>query len=188
MDRTEVLRRATHEFDKRLTRIGPGDWDRPTPCDEWTVFDLVDHVVAHNLRYVAIISGTPAELVRPRYDERVLGPDPIREYRSGCDSLAAAFAEPGALEATVTHPRSGTMPGRQLFVLHVNELAIHAWDLARTIGSEETLHPDVVTWLYELLAPFRAAFAASDLYKALAIPDSETSAQTRLLHLMGRTP
>jgi len=39
------------------------DWARSTPCDEWSVRDLVNHVVGGNFRYVMILAGEPDDAV-----------------------------------------------------------------------------------------------------------------------------
>jgi len=43
MDQLTALDVARQEFGRRLRAVGPGDWDRPTPCAGWNVRDLVEH-------------------------------------------------------------------------------------------------------------------------------------------------
>ena len=45
MDAIEALNRARHEFESRLVQVSENQWELPTPCSEWTVSDLVNHVL-----------------------------------------------------------------------------------------------------------------------------------------------
>ena len=44
-DALEMLALADEGFEERLRRVGDGNWQRPTPCAEWDVYRLVNHVV-----------------------------------------------------------------------------------------------------------------------------------------------
>jgi hypothetical protein len=43
----DALAIARTEFERRLTAITDYDWGRPTPCTEWNVRQLVNHIVSH---------------------------------------------------------------------------------------------------------------------------------------------
>lgn len=57
----ELLLVANDEFARQLRLVGPDDWRRPTPCSEWDVCALVNHVVGGNVRYQLLLSGAPTE-------------------------------------------------------------------------------------------------------------------------------
>lgn len=184
MDGAAALRRAGRGFRQRLVEVERDDWARPTPCDEWSVRDLVNHVVGGNLRYVMILAGEPADaLVRTR-DQDWLGSDPLESFDEAFARITESFSVPGILTAAVRHPKAGPLTGEQLRVLRVNELTVHAWDLARAIDSEERLDGRVVSWLLEQLEPLRAAIGLPE--PAPADDPVAAGPQATLLRLLGR--
>jgi uncharacterized protein (TIGR03086 family) len=111
-------------------------WDAPTPCADWTVRDLVNHLVGGNLLFAGVLGGEPTpsleELGRGQGVDR-LGDDPVAAFRVAADTLLAAFRQPGALEQVVTVP-VGTVPGIGALHLRLVETLVHGWDLARATG------------------------------------------------------
>ena len=61
MDLFEQLRRSVSEFGTRLRPIHGTHWSRPTPCEEWDVRELVNHVVGGALRYTMLLHGATAD-------------------------------------------------------------------------------------------------------------------------------
>src|SRR5205807_9381556 len=53
----EMYRRSVEGFGQRAMAIGDGDWDRPTPCADWTVRDLVRHLVYEELWTPPLLEG-----------------------------------------------------------------------------------------------------------------------------------
>jgi len=164
--------------------VASDDWARPTPCDEWSVRDLVNHVVGGNVRYVMILAGEPADAVVRTRDHDWLGSDPLGSFDDAFARVTESFAEPGILAATVRHPRSGAVTGAQLRLLRVNELTVHAWDLARAIDSDDRLDARVVSWLLEGLEPLRSTLGLHEPDPADDLPAA--GPQGRLLRLFGR--
>jgi uncharacterized protein (TIGR03086 family) len=109
--------------------IGPGEWELPTPCPDWTVRGVVNHLVIGHRRFAtALTGGTP-----PTADDDVLGSDPAGAYWSSAEAMLAAFRADGALDRPVTIP-AGTLPGFVACELRVVEALVHGWDLARATG------------------------------------------------------
>jgi uncharacterized protein (TIGR03086 family) len=182
MNGAEALERSGRGFRRRLVEVGSADWARPTPCDEWSVRDLVNHVVGGNFRYVMMLAGEPADAVPRTREHDWLGSDPLGSFDDGLARVTESFSVSGILPAAVRHPRLGAMTAAQLRVLRVNELTVHAWDLARAIDSDDRLDEHVVSWLLE---PLRSTLATAGLYEpADDLPAA--SPQGRLLRLLGR--
>ena len=184
MDGAEALERAGRGFRQRLLEVASDDWARPTPCDEWNVRDLVDHVVGGNLRYVMILAGEPADAVGRTGAHDWLGSDPLGSFDDALARITESLAVPGILAATVRHPKAGEVTGAQLRVLRVNELTVHSWDLARAIATDDRLDERVVTWLLEQLEPLRPTLGLAPPGHA----DDRRAAgpQASLLRLLGR--
>jgi len=109
--------------------ITPEQWELPTPCPEWTVRGVVNHLVFGHRRFAtALTGGTP-----PAAGDDLLGNDPASAYWSSAEAMLAAFRTDGALDRPVTIP-AGTLPGFVACELRVVEALVHGWDLARATG------------------------------------------------------
>jgi uncharacterized protein (TIGR03086 family) len=111
-------------------------WGLPTPCPEWTVRQLVNHVVGGNRLFTRVLRGEPLpprDQLGRRAGEDQLGEDPATAYAASADELLAALRAPGALEGTYTVP-AATLPGPAVVHLRTVETLVHGWDLARAIG------------------------------------------------------
>lgn len=183
----DVLRRANEGFAQRLALVGPDQWTAPTPCTEWDVRALVNHVVGANRRYTMLLDGAIAAEVDATRTADHLGDEPVASFVATAAELNAALREPGAMVRTAHHP-AGERTGAQLIEMRVLDVAVHTWDLARAIGADECLDPDVIAFALNL----QDTFAAGRERGAFAPPPGETPAafevQARLLHLSGRRP
>jgi uncharacterized protein (TIGR03086 family) len=184
MDGAEALACSGRGFRQRLVDVESDDWARPTPCEEWSVRDLVNHVVGGNVRYVMILAGEPADAVVRTREQDWLGSDPLGSFDDAFTRVTESFSVPGILAAAVRHPKSGAMTGAQLRLLRVNELTVHAWDLARAIGSDDRLDERVVSWLLEGLEPLHSTLGLSEPGPADDLPAA--GPQGSLLRLLGR--
>jgi uncharacterized protein (TIGR03086 family) len=134
-----------------------------------------------------ILDGQAADAIRETRDDDWLSPDPLARFDDSLARVTTAFATPGMLDARVRHPRLGSVTGAELRLLRVNELTVHAWDLARAIGTDDRLDDQVVAWLYEQFGTLRTLFGAAGLRAAPRAEDASTDdAQHRLLRLLGR--
>jgi uncharacterized protein (TIGR03086 family) len=166
------------------------DWAKPTPCEGWTVRDLVHHVVGANRMAPLLLAGKPMEeAVAAMVGPEVLGDDPVAAFVTSADDQEAAFRQPGALEATCHHP-VGDIPGEMLFGFRVSDMALHAWDLARAIGADEELDPELVQLLWERMEPVAPFVTASGAFGTGASGEvgEDAPTQARLLDLSGRRP
>jgi uncharacterized protein (TIGR03086 family) len=178
---------ANDEFARRLRLVGPDDWRRPTPCSEWDVRALVNHVVGGNVRYQLLLHGAPTEQVEATRAVDHLGDDALVSFVATAEGVVAYFHEDGALER-IAHHATGDRTGRELLSMRILDAAIHGWDLARAIGADETLDDDVVAFLLAYtadldLGPQQRAFAPADV----DVP-RQASPQDQLLHRLGRRP
>jgi uncharacterized protein (TIGR03086 family) len=186
---------ASNGFAARVRLIGIGQWTEPTPCSDWDVRALVNHVAQGNLNYVRLLGGaSAAEFLRMR-DEDALGDEPLLSFLASIDDGARAFAEPGAMDRVVDHP-SGKLPGRQAITVRTTDTVIHTWDLARAIGADDTLDPQLVEWIdgniHEIYTGMaETPVSAETTHRFFAAPAGHpgphASTQDRLLHLFGRT-
>jgi uncharacterized protein (TIGR03086 family) len=185
-DQAELHRRAVEEFGARVGAVTDDQWELPTPCSGWNVRQLVNPLVYAARCTVPLRGGRPIAVVGDRSVGDVLGDRPQVAWDESSAEAVQAVGADGALERVVDLS-SGPTPAReyvsQLFADHL----VHAWDLARAIGADERLDP-------ELVAACAAWFASmEDLYRSIGAigPRPETppgaDAQTTLLAAFGRT-
>jgi len=184
MNGAEALERSGRGFRQRLVEVESDDWARPTPCDEWSVRDLVNHVVGGNFRYVMILADEPDDAVLRTREQDWLGSDPLGSFDDAFARVTESFSVPGILATIVRHPKGGAMTAAQLRLLRVNELTVHTWDLARAIDSDDRLDEQVASWVLEGLGPLRATLGLHEPGPAEDLPAAGT--QGRLLRLLGR--
>jgi uncharacterized protein (TIGR03086 family) len=123
-----VLGRGLDQAATLLDTVGDDDLARPTPCPEWTVSDLVDHVVNATARFANGVRGEEVDWSAPTPQ---VGPDRAAKFRSAATALQEAWAGAPA----------DTQPGPEW---QCAELAVHTYDLASALGSPTAdLDPEV---------------------------------------------
>jgi len=182
IDWLRLQRTARAGFDDRLARID--DWSAPTPDTEWTVADLVRHVVDEQRWVAPLLSGRTLDEA-----EASLAPigDDLRSEWS-------RYAEQATEAWTVTPPNTevhlsyGAVPCIAYLRQQVGDTAVHTWDLARATGDDERLDPDLVDAVWADLEPQRDLLAASGLFAdPIALP-YDAPVQDWLIALTGRDP
>jgi len=121
-------------------------WTDPTPCTDWNVRDLVNHVAVGNFAFASILRGEPrAAPGAPPGSVR----DLLKAYRDSAAAVLDAFRQPGVLEQVFTVP-FGPVPGIVALHLRITEILVHGWDLARATGQGFT--SDAVSVVFLTLA------------------------------------
>ncbi|MFG2876553.1 TIGR03086 family metal-binding protein [Streptomyces sp. NPDC048337] len=177
---------ALRLFGERLRAVADDQWDAPTPCTDWTVRDLVNHVAGEQLWIPPLVAdGRTVEEMGDAFSGDVLGDDPVAAWDKASAAAHAAFAAPGALERTV-RLSYGPALGRAYCSELTADCVVHAWDLSRGIGADDRLPDDLVEFSIKEVMPYADGLAASGMYaEPLEVP-AGANAQTRLLALLGR--
>ncbi len=189
MDNITALPIAAARFESVAALVTADDLRKPTPCGDWTVQQLLDHVIGGNLMAAALLSGASREDAVAVLAESTVGADTFAAVQESMRAQANAFADSAALELVVHHPAMD-MPGAQLLGFRVGDLLVHSWDLARAIGADETLDPEVVAVVATNIEPMRPFIGQVGMFGEgpSGTLDESADAQTALLDLMGRRP
>ncbi|MFF7390571.1 TIGR03086 family metal-binding protein [Streptomyces scabiei] len=175
-------------FGARVHAVRDDQWGADTPCAEWSVRDLVNHLVSEQLWVPSLVrDGCMIEEVGDTFEGDLLGPDPAASWDTAAHSAREAFTAPGALERTV-HLSYGDTPATAYCAQMVADLVVHAWDLSRAIGADERLPGELVRFAVDEIAPYAGDLEKSGLFAAPVAPPAGADAQTRLLCLLGRRP
>jgi uncharacterized protein (TIGR03086 family) len=187
VDLVELYRRGLGEFADRVGQVRPDQWTGPTPCYDWDVRALVNHLVYEERWSVPLFAGATIAQVGDRFEGDLLGADPVGTALDAAKQAEQAVAEPDALERIV-HLSFGDVPAqeyaRQLLADHL----VHAWDLAVAIGADPRLDPEAVQ------ACARWFVEREDLYRqgGMIAPRVQVAAdrpeQDRLIGAFGRDP
>lgn len=171
----------------RLAAVGDHQLEQPSSCRGWSIYDLVNHVNGGGHRYLLLLQGAPAEQLAGTRTQDHVRPDPLETYRHWQRPLVAAFAESGALTRVVHHP-VGDRSGLDLLRMRTLDLALHAWDLARSIDLDETLDPQLVGYLSEYCLYLVEELRGYGLYAPTTPQHSEPSSPLQeLLRQTGRS-
>ncbi|TFC61213.1 TIGR03086 family protein [Cryobacterium sp. TMT2-15-1] len=177
-----LQKRAAEEFGARVDLIT--DWAAATPDTEWTVTELVRHVVLEQQWVPALLRGLT--VLDARRSLTPLGPDLAKEWAIYSALAAAAWATTPA-DAPVTLSYD-TVTASDYLREQVSDVTIHSWDLARATAADESLDPALIEAVWTVFEPQRDTLEASGLFATPVPSDENAPLQTRLLALTGRDP
>jgi uncharacterized protein (TIGR03086 family) len=187
VDLIEAHGLAITEFDRRVRRVRPEHWTLGTPCEKWSVRDLVAHLVNEQLWAPELLAGCTVEQVGDRFDGDNLGSDPLHSWVLAAAAAREAWITPKALQRPV-HLSSGKTTAVEYGWQMTTDLAVHSWDLARAIGADERINPGLAQAVLDYLEPRAKGWHSSGVFgPAVPVPEG-ADAQTRLLGSTGRTP
>lgn len=184
-DIRKLHQRVTESFGARVHAIRDDQWGSRTPCEEWDVRTLVNHLVSENRWMPPLLAGGTIAELGDRFEGDLLGDDGKAAWEDSAAEAVAAVHGDGAMERTV-HLSFGDFPGQEYTMQVFADLLVHGWDLARAIGADERLDPDLVeacaSWFAAMENGYRAAGAIGP--RVDLPPDADS--QTRLLAMFGR--
>lgn len=117
------------------------EWDARSPCAEWTVREVANHLVGVLRMFRAAVDGGDDVL-----DGDHLGADPLGAFRLAADRCLTVFGRPDVLAASHPFP-PGPTPGRVIAEISLSEVLVHGWDIARGAGVPYSPAPEVVAEL-----------------------------------------
>jgi len=163
-----------------ISGVRPDQYDNKTPCEEWTVRDLLSHMIGVVAGLGAAAAGSPGAPFE-------LGADPAGQFESAAASTLAAWRTPGVLERVID-AGPGPMPGRVLASINLLDTATHTWDLATATGQPADLPDEVAAAAMEAsLATISPELRPGRFGAEIAVPDN-TGPTQRLVAFLGRTP
>jgi uncharacterized protein (TIGR03086 family) len=173
--------RVADGFGRRLGGVTTEAWGLPTPCTDWTVRQLVTHVVDTHRRVLATLPG--GEFVAVGADE------PLDvAFAEAAAAVSAALADP-ARATTVVGGLFGEQPFEKLVGrLLCADTLVHTWDLARATGQDEVLDAGAVADASRFLTPIDEAIRRPGGFAPKVEPAPGADTQTELLNFCGRRP
>ena len=183
MSTLDLFTRAAATFGDRLAAVG--DWSGSTPCPDWDVRALTNHVAGELLWMPDLVDDKTVAEVGDKFDGDLLGDDPVATFHRATAEALASLSAPGALERTV-HLSFGDFSGADYADQVASDLVIHSWDLARAVGADESLDPDLVALASRVFGPVFDAFRGPGGFGTDVPVADDADAQTKLLAKSGR--
>jgi uncharacterized protein (TIGR03086 family) len=188
MDAT-TMRRVTAATDPIVKAVTSEQLHLATPCSEWDVRQLLNHLLGTCLLGAGLLGDTkPSVDVMPGQVPSVdlVGDEPTAAYREAVETLLAA-ADDAAWDRRHETPL-GEMPGAALGGFTTLDILVHGWDLAKATGQDATLDPD----LAEDVLGFARQAITEQMRGARIGPEIEVdgtaSPTDRLVAFLGRRP
>jgi uncharacterized protein (TIGR03086 family) len=160
----------------------------PTPCNDWQVHDLIDHIVGATRFFadVAELGSSPEGQDWPSYADG----DFVSSFAEWAGRAIAAFSAAGAMEQTMLLP-TGPTPGSRCIQVTTAEIYVHGWDLAKATGQSMPPDPGVAdallsSWWASLCAEVRQN-DPPPFGPEIEVP-REAPALDRLTGFLGRDP
>jgi len=179
-DPVVLFERATARAAAVMAAVEPDQLDGPTPCADWDVQQLIDHMVGSTDYLLAALAGEAPLEVSGRT---------VVDYRRGLERLSSDLRAPGNLDLMCTSPLGFEWPVGQAVAGTFMDALIHTWDLATATGQDATLDPELVDACSAMFLPdMPERGRASGLVGPAVEVAVDASAQARLLAAMGRRP
>jgi uncharacterized protein (TIGR03086 family) len=150
--------------------------DAPTPCDDWDVRTLLNHMLDTQQYFQAVALERDASPPSPIPPD-VLGDDPVADIRQAQAKTVAAFEPDGVIDKT----------GTSLGIAFSDQL-LHGWDLATATQQDATMPDGLPEAAYGLIHGAFTDEQRKGVFKPEIDPGPGASAQAKLLAYTGRDP
>jgi uncharacterized protein (TIGR03086 family) len=176
---------------KRVAGVPAGALDAPTPCAEWTVRQLLNHLVGS----VDILNRLAAgdDVDRARIDAHLLantdaiGTNPAAAFGRAADAALAVWRAPGVFERLIDFPAQDT-PAAVVANIMLIEVLGHGWDLGAATGQPEPMDPAVARSGLAWTQPFLAQVGRGTSFAPAVTVLGGASPTDELVAFLGRDP
>jgi uncharacterized protein (TIGR03086 family) len=175
----ERYRRLASLMTRRIAAVPDEAWSSPTPCEQWTVRELVGHLLGVHGRFQELVG-------RSLVDHPPVEEDPIGAWAAVRDQMQADLDDPGR----VSEEYDGLL-GRSTFGASVDgfvcfDLVVHGWDLARATGQDETIPSEDVGRIQAMVDKMGPMMLENGVISRQLDPGPDAAPQQRLLGALGR--
>ncbi|HWG15456.1 MAG TPA: TIGR03086 family metal-binding protein [Streptosporangiaceae bacterium] len=172
-------------------QIRPADLGRATPCDGWTLADLLSHLSVQHRGFAAAARGEGGDLAV--WAPRPPAPDPVADFLAATAEVLTTFGADGTGAVPFRLPEISTtveFPSAQAMRFHFIDYVVHGWDLARSVGTGLDLDQPVLAAAWEVAQQVPDAARSrpgSPFRPKVAVPPG-VPLLDRVVATLGRTP
>jgi uncharacterized protein (TIGR03086 family) len=185
MDLRDLDRRALAASAAAVNRVKRADLSRPTPCGDWTVGQLIGHMIGHNRGFAAAAAGRPT--IPAVWDDLTPPADPRRAYAESVALVTKAFGAKTLLDRKIEVYGYGTFTAPTVLGMHFVDYLVHTWDVAVAIGADTTLDPELSTAAMKIALRWPTD-RPSKAFGVMVEPDPDATPGDRLIAYLGRSP
>lgn len=163
-----------------------------TPCAEWNLAELLDHMTVQNNGFAAAAAGNGGD--EKLWIAGTQRDDPVGDYVKSATAVTMAFAQSDVTERHFALPelsRDQTFIGSQAIAMHLVDSLVHAWDVARAIGRhidpDETL-TELALHIAEQVPDGETRLLPGSPFGPRTDPPANSTGLDRTLALLGRSP
>lgn len=183
---------ATTTMRALVTSVTDEQLTLPTPCEKYTVGDLVEHIGGLALAFAGAArkEETPGSEQGGSGDASRLEPGWRDRIDRSLAELAEAWQDPTAYDG-MTRAGGIDLPGSIAASVALNEVVVHGWDLATALGRPFDVREDDVAACMAFAEPFSAPGTEDqrgDAFGPVVPVADDAPALERLLGMMGRRP
>ena len=187
MDSVAMLQRVVDQTTELVDATTEADLSKPTPCTEWTVRDLINHITGGSTMFAmsAESGSVPDDMVGQLMGGDNLGDDYKGAFKTATTRAMAAFEQPGVLEKIVKLP-FGEMPASIALNIAIFDVATHACDIAKATGksvADQELMEQALEIGKQMIGP---ELRGPGIFDEAQPSDDAASASDRLLAFAGR--
>ena len=169
-----------------VRNVGDGDLESPTPCPDYSVGDLLDHVNGLAVAFTMAARKTPLEGTASGDASRL--PADFREsIPARLDELARAWLVPEAWEG-MTRAGGVDLPGEVAAAVALDEIVLHGWDVARATGQPFEVEEGLLQVVHGFVSSIGPDDRDGSLFGAAVEVGSNAPLLDRVLGLSGRNP
>jgi uncharacterized protein (TIGR03086 family) len=183
----ELYVKAMESTRNYVDGVKSNQWHGPTPCSEWDVKQVANHIISENLWAAELFMGKTIGEVGNRLDGDLAGDNPASAYASSAKFATQAVTAPGAMEATC-HLSFGDYSGSDYAAQLFMDLLIHGWDIATATGQDARLDADLVQACLPIAEQLTAQFRSAGVFGENLPVSADVDPQVKLLALVGRRP
>lgn len=189
MDLIAALDDVGTEFGRLVEGTRPDQLDDATPCTEFTVRDVINHITGGATMFAAAFEEgfvSDDELARVMGGD-LLGDDPAAAFAAARERVTAAVRLAGAPDDVLAFPW-GEMTREAAVQLALFDVGVHAWDLARATGQELRLSDDLALAILAFAASIGIDDARGMMFAEEIVIVETAPAWDRVAAYTGRQP
>ena len=151
--------------------------DSDTPCDDWHVRELMNHMLETQRYFVGSARGESVSQPGQTPPTTLLGDDPVKDFKRAREETLNTYGDKDVLEKT----------GATLGIAFADQL-LHGWDLAKATGQDTTMPQGLAEAAYQMIHGRLTDDQRKQSFKPEVEISADAPAQDKLLAYSGRDP
>lgn len=185
MDLVKLHKNALDFAREHVFNIKKDQWSMQSNCTEWTVRDLVNHIVSENWWVPELLGGKTPKEVGDTLEGDLLDGDPLHAFKDSSEAAQKAVEEMLDLSQKV-HASWDDIPASEYIEQRIFDITVHGWDIAKSTGQEDIIDKDLLDYVYKIIEKNKQEFSQTGLFGTPLEVNQIDDQQTKLLALIGR--